>query len=102
MLSHAISSVSAAEAGTGSRGERDHVRDEKFSTHTWDLTDLARSDTHTNPYGLAVFVTEGDLLVYDADDAVRTIEAGDSVYIPANTAYSMETKRGKLVEVRVF
>ena len=97
-----ISAVSASEAGTGSRGERDFVRDEAFSVHTWDLTDLARSDTHTNPYGLVVFITEGDLLLYSGDDALRTIHTGDSAYIPANVEYSMEAKRVKIVETRIY
>ena len=98
----AITSVTASDAGTGSRGEREHVRDEKFSVHTWDLTDLARSDTHTNPYGLVVFITEGDLLLYSGDDSLRTIHTGDSAYIPANVKYSMEAKHVKIVETRIY
>lgn len=102
MAATAISSVTAGEAGEGSRGERDHVRDDKFSVHTWDLTDLARSDTHTNPYGLVVFITEGDLLLYSGDDSLRTIHTGDSAYIPANVEYSMEAKHVKIVETRIY
>lgn len=102
MSSDSISSVSASTAETGSRGERDHVRDESFSVHTWDLTDLDRSATHSNAYGHVSFVTEGELFVYDADGAVRTISAGDSVYIPAGVDYSMEAKRVRTTEIRLY
>ena len=103
MSADSISSVSAATAETGSRGEREHVRGESFSVHTWDLANPFRSETHSNSYGHVSYVTEGELYVFDARGDVRTIAAGDTVYIPAGVDYSMEGKGGvKTVETRLY
>lgn len=103
MTTQSISSVSATDAETGSRGEREHVRGESFSVHTWDLAEPFRSQTHSNAYGHVSFVTEGELIVFDADGTSRTIAAGDTVYIPAGVDYSMEGKGGvKTVETRIY
>lgn len=100
MSTDSITSVSAATAVVGSRGELDHVHGESFSVHAWTLQDMSRSQTHHNNYDHVSYVTDGELLVYSADDEVRTISAGDSVYIPAGVDYSMETKHAKTVEMR--
>lgn len=99
-MTDSIQFAHAATAVTGSRGEQDHVAGEAFSVHAWDLSDLGRTQTHSNAYGHVSYVTEGELFVYSADDSVTSVTAGDSVYIPAGVDYSMETKRAKTVEIR--
>lgn len=102
MSEKSITSVSATSAEKGSRGESEHVKGQKFSVHTWDLANMARSNTHSNVYGHVSFVTEGELHVFDEDNNMRTIKAGDSVYIPAGVDYSMQTDQCKTVETRIY
>lgn len=99
-MTDSISFAHADTAEKGTRGELNHVQGGYFSVHAWDLTDLARTQTHSNPYGHVSYVTEGELFVFDADDNRTSVKAGDSVHIPAGADYSMETARAKTVEIR--
>jgi quercetin dioxygenase-like cupin family protein len=96
----AVIHVSASDAPLGARGENEHVRSPNTSLNHWALEPLPRSAVHANDYDMSIYVLAGQLDVFPVGGDDLNVAAGDSVFVPAGTDYSMSADRVELIEIR--
>lgn len=92
--------VLGSEAATGARGETLLAGTDKLALRLWEGEDAGeRNPEHSNSYDYVAYVLSGELEVTLGEQPARTLRAGDSYAVPAETPYSfVVTATAKVVE----
>ncbi len=96
----ADNTVKGSEATTGDRGEVLLARGDQLALRKWEgEAEGTVAPPHSNPYEYVAYLVEGSMKIRIGSEDERTLAAGDSYVVPADTEYTFEVlERATVVE----